>query len=96
MGRGKGGGGRGSRREGWEEREGGEGEEEKGSRARLQLEPMLIRSAAAQKGSLRKRWQLSEGPLQLPTVGDEHHHAQDPKREKGGHEPRGGENTGHL
>lgn len=60
---GRGGGGRGSRREGWEER-GEKGRKKKGSRARLQLEPMLIGSAAAQKGASGSAGS-HEGPLQL-------------------------------
>lgn len=64
--------------EGAEERMGregrGEGEEEKGSRARLQLEPMLIGSAAAQKGASREARAAMRARFQL-LGGDEHHHA---------------------
>lgn len=85
--------------EGAEERDGKRGKGRRGGRKRKQGQAAAGANAdqvsSCSEGSLPGSAGSHEGPLQL-LVGDEHHHVPGSQAEKGGHEPRGGENTGHL
>lgn len=87
------------RGKGAEERDGEKGKGRRGGRKRKQGQAAAGASAdqvsSCSEGSLPGSTGSHEGPFQL-LVGDEHHHVPGSQTEKGGHEPRGGENTGHL